>query len=137
MSAMDDREGPPPYFGDYPHGEYASAFASERTQAASDDEEDYTVEGSELRIMWDEGAGPLWASDGLLPDEPEWLQRALGLSDLLVADLLAWLSDMTAVKSGPVPNWREQERLMDERGRDLAARLQTELGSRYRVWYRA
>jgi hypothetical protein len=136
MSVMDDREGPPPYFGDYPHGAYASVFAPEHPPA-SDDEEDYTVAGSELRIMWDEGAGPLWASDGLLPHEPEWLQRALGLSDPLVADLLTWLSDMTTLKSGRAPNWREQERLMDERGRDLAARLQTEVGSRYRVWFHA
>lgn len=28
-----------------------------------------------------------------LPDDPTWMQRALGLSDSLIADLLSWLHD--------------------------------------------
>jgi hypothetical protein len=137
MSVMEDQERPPPYFGDYPHGAYWSAVAPEGAQA-SDEEEDCTVEGTELRIMWDEGAGPLWASDGPLPDDPAWLRRALGLSDSLVADLLTWLSDMTALHTGlPVADWRERGRQLDKRGRELAKRLQTEVGTRYRAWYHA
>lgn len=101
-------------------------------------DEDYTVEGPNLRIMWDEGAGPLWASDGLLPDDFEWLRRALDLSDSLVADLLRWLSDMTALRFGrSVAGWHEQRPQLDERGRQLAERLQAEVGSRYKVRYQA
>jgi hypothetical protein len=137
MSGVEHRELPPPYFGDYPHGSYWSAVAPEGNQT-SDADEDYTVEGRELRVMWDEGAGPLWAEDGLLPDDPEWLQRALGLSDSLVADLLTWLSDMTSLHLGsPVVDWRERGQKLDDRGRELAERLQRDVGTRFRVWYHA
>ena len=137
MSAMEDQERPPPYFGDYPHGAYWSAVTREGTNV-SDEDEDYTVAGSHLGIMWDEEAGPLWASDGLLPDDPEWLRRALGLSDSLVADLLTWLSDMTALHRGlPVAARGDRMRRLDQRGRELAERLQTEVGNRYSVWYHA
>ena len=112
------RSAPPPspYFGDYPHGAYWSAVRSE-VPFDTDEDEDYTVGGSHLRIMWDEDAGPLWASDGLLPDDPQWLRRALGLSDSLVADVLSWLSDMTALHSGQlVTDWADQTRRLDQRG---------------------
>jgi hypothetical protein len=79
-----------------------------------------------------------WASDGLLPDDPEWLRRALDLSDSLVADLLTWLSDMTALHFGSsVADWHELRRQPDERGRQLAERLQAEVGTRYKVRYQA
>lgn len=88
--------------------------------------------------MWDEGAGPLWGDEGLLPDDPEWLRRALDLSDSLIADLLTWLSDMTALHLGsPVADWRKRARALDERGRQLADRVQREVGTRYRVRYHA
>ena len=132
---MEDREPPPPYFGDYPHGAYWSALAPEGA-TFSDDEEDFVVEGSELRVMWDEG-GPLWGEDGLLPDEPEWLRRALALSDSLVIDLLAWLSDMTTLQGSATAASRERAQELVERGRELAERLQREVGSQYRVWYHA
>lgn len=92
------------------------------------DEDEYSVDGSELRIMYDTGAGPLWAIDGLLSDEPEWMKRALGISDGLVADLLRWLLDMDSA-SRPHPE------SLDERAEELAGRLQAEVGSRFRVWY--
>ena len=134
---MEGQEQPPPYFGDYPDGSYWSAVAPEGTQD-SHQEEDYAVEGSALRIMWDEGAGPLWASDGLLPDDPGWLRRALGLSDSLVAALLTWLSEMTALHSGlAVAEWQDRARQLDEQGRELAERLQAEVGTRFRVRYHA
>ena len=133
-----DPEPLSPYFGDYPDGMYWSAIRREGTDAVDEVDEDYTVEGPNLRIMWDEGAGPLWASDGLLPDNPEWLQRALDLSDALVADLLRWLRDMTALHFGrSVADWREGRRQLDERGRQLAERLQAEVGNRYKVRYQA
>lgn len=105
---------------------------------AGERDEDYVVEGSQLRIMWDEGAGPLWASGGLLPDDPEWLRRSLGLSHSLVDDLLTWLSDMTALHLGsPDANQLDRGPHLNERGRELAERLQTEVGARYRVSYRS
>lgn len=133
---MVDQERPPPFFGDHQRGAYWSAVVPEGRRPS--DTEDYSVEGSHLRIMWDEGAGPLWASDGLLPDDPQWLQRALGLSASLVADLLTWLSDMTALHRGlPVADWRQRVQRLDERGRQLAERSQTEVGAQYTVSYQA
>lgn len=66
---MPDQEQRTPYFGDYPRGSYWSAVPPDVPQD-SDREEDYAVEGSTLRIMWDEGAGPLWASDGCFRTTP-------------------------------------------------------------------
>ena len=135
MSVMEDQKRPSPFFGDHPHGSYWSAVAPESTQV-NDEEEDYTVEGSELRIMWDEGAGPLWSDDGLLPDATEWLRLALGLSDSLSADLLSWLRDMTGLHfESHVGDWEEQRRQLDERGREQAERVQRQVGTRYRVSY--
>jgi hypothetical protein len=86
--------------------------------------------------MWDETAGPLWGERGLLGTTPEWMQRALGLSDALITDLLAWMEDMTVLAFGP--RWAdpsEQAVRLDERGESLAARLQGEVGDRYTVRY--
>lgn len=131
---MEDREPPPLYFGDYPHGAYWSAVVPE---GDDDEEEDYSVEGPEVRVMWDESAGPLWDERGLLPDDPAWLKRALSLSDSLVADLLAWLSDMSSLHFGStVEGWPVRAEKLDERGRDLAVRVQAEVGSQYVVRYR-
>lgn len=91
----------------------------------------YSVTGDDLRIMWDEGAGPLWSTgDGLLPDDPAWLSRALGLSDDLIAELLRWLRDKdTAHRFGQSPAQ------LDERAEQLAGRLQSEVGPRFKVRY--
>lgn len=68
---MDDPERPPPYFGDYPHGAYWFLAGPSDAEDNAYSEEDYSVDESVLRIMWDEGAGPLWTDeDGLLPDDP-------------------------------------------------------------------
>jgi hypothetical protein len=53
---MEDRQPPPPYFGDYPDGGYFAAEGPEPDQRP----DPYTVKGSDIRVMWDEGAGPLW-----------------------------------------------------------------------------
>ena len=135
IAVMDEQEAPPPSLGNYPHGLYWSAFAPEGEQTIDEDEEDI-AEGSDLRIMWDEGAGPLWGSGGLLPYDPDWLQRALGLSQSLVADLFTWLGDMTALHRGAaVDDWLERLQQLDERKLELVERLRTEVGNRYRVWH--
>ncbi len=121
-------DAPPPHLGDHPNGAYWSAF---RPDGSADDDaeaEDFTVEGTRLRIMWDEGAGPLWGDEGLLPDDPDWLRHALGLSDSLIADLLAWVRDMDAARDRG-----QSQAPLDHRALRLADRLQTEVGSRFRV----
>ena len=64
---------PPPYPGD-PHGLHWAAYRPDGSVDDIAEGEDFTVEGTRLRIMWDEGAGPLWGDEGLLPDDPEWLR---------------------------------------------------------------
>lgn len=115
------------YFGDHPDGFY---FSAARHAEPEELEEDYSVGGSDLRLEWDEFGGPLWSTeDGPLPDDPEWLHRALGLSDSLIADLLQWQDDMGA------PRQRHPQQTLDERGELLAVRLQSEVGSRFKVRY--
>lgn len=123
-----DQERPPLHFGDYPRGAYWSAVGPESPE---DNEDNYSVEGSDLRIMWDEGAGPLWTTeDGLLPDDPAWMKSALGLSDSLIADLLRWLHDMNAAQQHHPPT-----RHLDEKAEQLADRLRAEVGARFKVRY--
>jgi hypothetical protein len=132
---MEDGERLSPQPGSYPDGPSWSASEPEDERATG---EDYTVEGPQVRIMWDEGAGPLWDEAGLLPDDPRWLQRALGLTDVLVGDLLAWLGDMTAHHRAPQgDDWKAGLQKLDERGQDLAARLQVEVGAAYTIRYHA
>ncbi len=125
MDRPDD--SPPPYLGNYPQGAYWSAF---RPDGTVDDvvAEDLTVEGTSLRIMWDEGAGPLWGDEGLLPDDPSWLRQALGLSDSLIAELHAWVGDMDAARE----RGQSQTRL-HRRALRLSERLQAEVGPRFQV----
>src|SRR4051812_25223510 len=103
----EDRE-PPRHFGD-PHGAHWTAVRPERPEGEETDvEEDYSYNGSLLKIMWDEGAGPLWGDVGLLPDEPEWMRDVLGIGAPLVADLLAWTRGMDELNFGPAdPRWQE------------------------------
>jgi hypothetical protein len=75
--------------------------------------------------MWDEGAGPLWRDEGLLPDDPEWLREALGLSDSLIADLLAWVRYMDEARDRG-----QSQAPLDNRALQLTRRLQIEVGSR-------
>ena len=118
-------DDPSPYFGDYPDGAYWSAV---RPEGYVEPEEDFSVEGTNLRLMWDEGGGPLWDEGGLLPDDPEWLHQALGLSDSLIADLLGWMRDMDARRY-------DLQAPLDERARQLAERLQAEVGTRFQVGF--
>ena len=137
--ADEHRDLPPLHFGDYPNGAYWSALPPEGdSEAAASEEEDFRYEGRSLRIMWDEEAGPLWGDLGLLSDEPEWMQRALGMSDPLIADLLAWMHDMTTFWRGPSYNgWEDDDQVLQSRGHQLAERLQHEMGPGVRVWHDA
>jgi len=126
----DPDDPPPPYLGDHPNGVHWSAV---RPDASVDDDaeaDDFSVEGTTLRVMWDEGAGPLWGEEGLLPDDPAWLRLALGLSGVLVADLLAWMRDMDAARER-----RQSQAPLDHRAVRLTERLQAEVGSRFRVTF--
>lgn len=123
-------DAPPPYLGDYPHGAYWSAIPPEGSVDDDAEAEDFTVEGTRLRIMWDEGAGPLWGDGGLLPDDPDWLRQALGLSHSLIADLRAWVRDMDAARERG-----QSQAPLDQRALQLAERLQAEVGSRFRVTF--
>ena len=136
----DEPERPEPYFGDYPYGAYWSAIRPEGSEElVVDDVEHYSYEGTGLRIMWDEDAGPLWGDEGLLGEDAQWMRRALGLSDALIDDLLTWKRDMTTLHYGrpPVHDWPEQKRRLDDRGGALAVRLNAEVGEKFRVWYHA
>jgi hypothetical protein len=104
--------------------------------------EDYTVRGDVIRFMWDYGVSvPLWDQEGLLPHEPGWLHRALGLSDGLIQALTAWGEDMTradgtAWDRGPEGEWEQAYRVLDDRARDLVEWLRRELAPRYDVTYK-
>jgi hypothetical protein len=129
-----DDAPPPMHFGDYPHGAYWSA--ERRAQGQEDEPADYSVSGSVLRMMWDYGVRvPLWDAEGLLPEEPDWLRKALGLSDPLIEDLTRWGLDMVELDAVPSRRTTEAYEALDARARELAERLQQELGSRYRVKY--
>ncbi len=125
---------PPMYLGDYPDGAYWSA---ERHAATGEDEPvDRTVSGSVIRFMWDYGVRiPLWDADGLLPEEPEWLRQALGLSDPLIEDLMGWGSDMESLDATPSRMTPNAYEALDVRARELVQRLHQELGSRFSVRY--
>jgi hypothetical protein len=85
--------------------------------------------------MWDYGVRiPLWADGGLLPEEPEWLHYALGLSEALIAAMAEWGDAMDRL-DGTASSAAEYTAL-DLVGRALAERLQAEVGDRYTVVYR-
>jgi hypothetical protein len=88
-------------------------------------EEDVHVAGTRIAFFWDYGVTvPLWDEEGLLPDEPEWLERELGLSRTLIADLVAWAAVQDAIKRRSDADTQEEE---------LFLRLQEELTPRFDV----
>ena len=123
------------HLGDYPHGAYWSA--DRRALRQEIEPADYSVSGPVLRVMWDYGVRvPLWDAEGLLPDEPDWLRKALGLSDSLIQDLTRWGLDMEELDAVPVRGTTDAYEALDVRARELAERLQQELGPRYSVRYK-
>ena len=102
-----------------------------------DEPEDYSVDGRVIRFMWDYGVEiPLWDGGGLMCEEPEWLRKALGLSDQLVEDLRQWGVDMDQHVTTPrrIPELTNEN--LNVRGRHLADRLQQEVGPPFTVKYR-
>ncbi|MEX0427777.1 hypothetical protein AB3X52_09115 [Nocardioides sp. DS6] len=101
-------------------------------------EPDFSVAGNVITFMWDYGAVvPLWCDGiGLLPEEPEWLRTALGLSNLLILDLSEWGNAMGHLDANPPLQTEEAHRDLDHRARALVNRLQQELGSRFTVRYK-
>lgn len=77
---------------------------------------------------------PLWDEGGLLPEEPEWLNRALGLSPGLVADLAAWGDEWNAPRTGFTneQHFEHDQRLATE-ALALIERLRGELPEGYTV----
>jgi hypothetical protein len=101
-----------------------------------DDGDDDGVRGDVIRFMWDYGVSvPLWEDDGLLPDDPEWLRRELGLSDGLIRDLTDWGSAMQALDAHPSRRTKRAYDELDHQARALVEELQAELGSRLTVTY--
>lgn len=133
-----DRDPPPKYFGDYPDGAYWSAERRGPTDESEVDVEDFTIEGRVIRFMWDYGVRvPLWDGGGLLPEEPEWLRSALGLSDALSRDLREWGNDMETLDANPPLRTEQAYRDLDLRARGLVERLQHEVGSRFTIEYKS
>lgn len=100
------------------------------------------MSGDVIRFMWDYSVTvPLWDREGLLPDEPEWLHSALGLSEDLIQALTAWGHDMNSADGTPWKRrskveWEQAYRELDARARDLVDRLRRELAPRYEVTYK-
>jgi hypothetical protein len=85
-------------------------------------EEDIHLAGTKIAFFWDYGVTvPLWDEEGVLPDDPEWLERELGLSRGLIEDLGAWAAVQD--RAGP-PGGVDTQDLEEDR---LFLRLQEEL----------
>jgi hypothetical protein len=95
------------------------------------------VEGPDIKFMWDHGVRvPLWADGALLPDDPDWLRAALGLSDRLIADLTRWGDGMSDLDGAGSSDRVERAHLeLDVEARELVERLRSELDARYVVRY--
>lgn len=133
--ASNDDAAPPVRFGDYAYDAYWSAEKPPPGTPA-DETVDYAIRGRVIRLVWDYGVRiPLWDGGGLLPEEPEWLREALGLSERLINDLRQWGLDMNELDATPGRRTKEAYEGLDLRGRELARRVQQEVGSRYSVRY--
>jgi len=97
-----------------------------------------TVTGDVITFMWDYGVQvPLWTdAEGLLPEEPEWLRRVLGLSDPLIADLTAWGRAMFRLDAHPRLRTAAAYRALDAQARRLVDLVGEELPERFTVTYR-
>ncbi|MGZ8738320.1 MAG: hypothetical protein ACXWXO_16140 [Nocardioides sp.] len=85
------------------------------------------VKGPRIRLMCDYGGGiPLWDEEGGLSEDPEYLERELGLSRELVADLIAWSREWDIRGSDRV-SWQSQRDRHDEVGRRLLHRVRDEI----------
>lgn len=102
------------------------------------EEPDYTVEGDTIRFMWDYGVVvPLWVEGGAVPDDKEWLRRALGLRYPLVRDLRAWGEAMNELDASPSSRTDAAYAEMDRQALALVERVRAEVGERFTVSYKA
>lgn len=76
------------------------------------------------------GADPVWWS----PDRPAHLDE-LPLSDELKCRLRAWASEYDALTSASFDFTEAEDQKMTRQGRELATRVQRELGDRWVVGY--
>ena len=72
----------------------------------------------------------------MLPEEPDWLRTALGVSDPLIHDLGAWGNDMETLDANPPLRTEQAYRDLDLGARELVERLRQELGSRFTIEYK-
>jgi hypothetical protein len=102
----------------------------------------HAVHGEVITFMWDYGVSiPLWDEEGLLPDEPEWLRSALGLSDDLIGALGRWgrgMNDLddTSAEEHSTSESQATRRRLEEQAKHLVERLRREVGSRYTIVHR-
>lgn len=135
MSSESDR--PRQHFGDSPTGPGWYACPPEDSVEPP---ESYEVDGTVIRFIPEDTVGvPLWDDSGLLPHEPAWLNRALGLSPELVAALAAWGDDWNASIYGQqftAEEHRARSQRLDAEAQVLIERLRAELPEGYKVVYR-
>jgi len=113
------------------------AFGPAGYREVGDDDDAYgSVSGTRIRLMCDHGvAMPLWDEDGLLPEDTDWIERELGLSRSLIADLTAWAADWDAQtnESGERQAWLDRRTEHEAEAHRLFARLQSEISPRFAV----
>jgi hypothetical protein len=85
---------------------------------------DDSAPAARIAFFFDYGVTvPLWDEDGLLPDDPEWLQRELGLSRELIDDLTAWAELQDLPGHPTADDDREQHRLRQRLRHEMAPRF--------------
>jgi hypothetical protein len=111
------------WFGGVEGQGWSAPGPGDRIPESSDD--DTRVVGTKIAFFWDYGVTvPLWDEHGLLPDEPEWLERELGLSSALIADLVAWAAAQERGRPAPDASPEDEEQLFVRLQAELAPRLE-------------
>lgn len=83
-----------------------------------------SVSGDKVAFFFDSGVTvPLWDEEGLLPDEPEWLERELGLSRELIVDLMSWTDRQDLPGHPTAEDQREEQRLFERLQHEVPARF--------------
>jgi hypothetical protein len=94
------------------------------------------VDGTRIRFMCDYGVTmPLWDRAGPLPDDPAYLERELGISRELVAELSAWAADWDLDTTDPTQTqaWWDRRPQHGAEAHRLFGRLQAEIAPRFSV----
>lgn len=126
------------YLGDYPHGAHWSA--DWRDISEHDEDESYEISGTTIRFMPEDTVTVLlWDENGLLSEDPEWLNRALGLTHELIEDIAAWGYDWNATRRGErfTADQHEERRVrLDAEARLLVEQLRNKMPDTFTVVYR-